>query len=375
MKKLLLIFGTRPEAIKFAPLIKKLQSYPQHFEVKTCTTGQHKTMLKQVLDFFGIEPDFELDTMVPDQTLFDISANVLLALKEVFDKKYDPEYVIVQGDTTTAMIGALSAFYHKKKVIHLEAGLRSHNKYSPFPEEMNRILVGKLADLHLAPTNTAVRQLLQEGVPEHRILLSGNTVIDALLAGLEIIKNSKEAAYQKKFAFIQEDKKNILVTGHRRENFGTPFRNICSAIQQIASRNPDVSIVYPVHLNPSVQKPVTEMLSAFPNVHLIEPLEYDKLIWLMSRSYIILTDSGGIQEEGPSLGKPVLVMREVTERMEGVEAGTARLVGTDTNVIINEVTRLLNDTDAYNQMANAVNPYGDGKASERIAKFLIQNSL
>jgi len=374
MTKFLLIFGTRPEAIKFAPLIRQMQLHPDKIEFKICVTGQHKTMLQQVLNFFTIQEDFDLNIMRPNQTLTELSANLLISLKNVF-QQYNPDYVIVQGDTTTAMMGALAAFYEKKKVIHLEAGLRSFDKYAPFPEEANRLIIGRLADIHLAPTAKSKENLINEGIDEKNILLCGNTVIDALFLGMEIIKNNAGDTYYSKFENIDFTKRIILVTGHRRENFGTPFENVCNAIKYIADKYADVEFVYPVHLNPNVQKTVHNIIGKISNVKLIEPLEYNYLIWLMSKASLVLTDSGGIQEEAPSLGKPVLVLRDVTERMEGVEAGTAKLVGTNYNNIIKNIEELLNDDQVYNKMANAVNPYGDGTTSKQIIDYVLNIAL
>ena len=368
MKKILFIFGTRPEAIKLVSLIKEFQKYPQEFEVKVCVTAQHREMLDQVLTFFKIIPNFDLNLMKPNQSLFKLTANIIEHLENVLTQYY-PDLIFVQGDTTTAFAGALAGFYKKIKIAHIEAGLRSHNKYSPFPEEINRVLVGHLADYHFAPTEKAKENLYKEGIREN-IWVVGNTVIDALFLGLEIIKEQGEESYYNYFHFVDFSKKIILVTGHRRESFGEPFRNICFALKEIADSFENVEIVYPVHLNPNVRKPVFEILKNHPRIHLIEPLEYPYLIWLMSKSYLVLTDSGGIQEEAPSLGKPVLVMREVTERIEGIKAGTAKLVGTNRNKIVYETARLIENVDEYNKMSNAVNPYGDGKSSIRIRKII-----
>jgi len=368
MKKILFIFGTRPEAIKLVSLIKEFQKYPQEFEVKVCATAQHREMLDQVLTFFKIIPNFDLNLMKPNQSLFKLTANIIEHLENVLTQYY-PDLIFVQGDTTTAFAGALAGFYKKIKVAHIEAGLRSYNKYSPFPEEINRVLVGHLADYHFAPTEKAKENLYKEGIREN-IWVVGNTVIDALFLGLEMIKEQGEESYYNYFHFVDFSKKIILVTGHRRESFGEPFRNICFALKEIADFFEDVEIVYPVHLNPNVRKPVFEILKNHPRIHLIEPLEYSYLIWLMSKSYLVLTDSGGIQEEAPSLGKPVLVMREVTERIEGIKAGTAKLVGTNRNKIVYETARLIENVDEYNKMSNAVNPYGDGKSSIRIRKII-----
>ncbi|KAA3437581.1 non-hydrolyzing UDP-N-acetylglucosamine 2-epimerase [Rufibacter hautae] len=367
--KFLFVFGTRPEAIKMVPLIKEMRK-ESRFEVKVCVTGQHRQMLDQVLDFFGVEADYDLNLMKPAQTLVDITGDVLKGVTEIMHQNFFPDYVIVQGDTTTAMAGALAAFYAKVKIIHIEAGLRSGDKLSPFPEEMNRVLIGRMADLHFAPTFKATESLLSEGAHPDTVWNVGNTVIDALLLGLETIKKDNGLKYDQFFNFLDRDKRVLLVTGHRRENFGEPFENICFALKEIAEQQPDVEIVYPVHLNPNVQEPVKRILKNHPRIHLIEPLDYPYLIWLLDACYLVITDSGGIQEEAPALGKPVLVMREVTERTEGVDAGTAKLVGTDQNKIIQETMRLLNDQEFYNQMAKAVNPYGDGTTSKQILEVL-----
>lgn len=365
--KLLFIFGTRPEAIKMAPLILKARDGAS-FDVKICVTGQHREMLDQVLNFFNIKPDFDLNLMKPNQSLFDTSANGLKGLEKVL-YEYEPDLIFVQGDTTTAFVGALAGFYRKIKVAHIEAGLRSKNKYSPFPEEINRVLVGHLADYHFAPTERAARNLRGEGI-EKNIWIVGNTVIDALFLGIDIIKKNGEKRYTKFFDFVDFSKKIILVTGHRRESFGKPFENICYALKEIAGKF-KVEIIYPVHLNPNVRKPVNKILNNRERIHLIEPLDYPHLIWIMNKSHLVLTDSGGIQEEAPSLGKPVLVMREVTERVEGIEAGTCKLVGTRREKIVEEATRLLIDFGEYERMAKAVNPYGDGKSSDKILKILL----
>lgn len=364
--KILFFFGTRPEAIKLAPLLKEFQKFPEKFDIKICVSAQHREMLDQVLDFFDITPDFDLDIMKPDQDLFKITTDALIGIKNVINS-YKPEFLFIQGDTTTTFIGALAAFYAKVKVAHIEAGLRSFNKYAPFPEEINRVLTTHLSDLHFAPTSRSKENLLKEGVPEDRVFVVGNTGIDALFLGLKIIEERKINAIES-FGAIDFRKKIILVTGHRRESFGKPFENICRAVKEIAINN-NVEIIYPVHLNPNVRKPVYKILRKIPNVHLIEPLEYPAFVWLMSKSHIILTDSGGVQEEAPSLGKPVLVMRDVTERVEGVVAGTARIVGTNKARIIEETLKLLNNEDEYDKMAKAVNPYGDGFASKRIRQI------
>lgn len=367
--KILFVFGTRPEAIKMVPLIKEMTG-DSDFNVKVCVTGQHRKMLDQVLEFFDVKPDYDLELMKVNQSLVDITVDVLKGVDEIIKEEFQPDFVVVQGDTTTAMAGALAAFYSKANVIHLEAGLRSFEKYSPYPEEVNRKLVGKIADIHFAPTQNAVENLVAEGVKPASIWNVGNTVIDALLLGLEMIKQQNTEVYDQYFSFIDRSKKIILVTGHRRENFGEPFEEICQALKIIAENNPDVEIVYPVHLNPNVRVPVDRILKNTERIHLIEPLDYSHLIWLLNISYLVITDSGGIQEEAPALGKPVLVMREVTERMEGVDAGTAKLVGTNMEKIVAECELLLTDTTAYDKMAKAVNPYGDGTTSKQILRVL-----
>lgn len=368
--KILFVFGSRPEAIKMAPLIKTFEKYPENFETKICVTSQHREMLDQVLTFFQIKPDYDLNIMKPNQTLFDITILGLKGLEPVLEKE-QPEVIFVQGDTTTAFIGALAGYYKKIKVAHLEAGLRSGNKYSPFPEEINRILAGHIADFHFAPTAKAEENLENEGIREN-IFVVGNTVIDALFLGLKIIGNDQlEQNYYHEFPQINFRKKIILVTGHRRESFGDPFLNICEALKEIALTE-EVEIIYPVHLNPNVRKPVFEILKDVKNVYLIEPLAYPYLIWLMNKAYLVLTDSGGIQEEAPSLGKPVLVMREVTERTEGIASGTALLVGTDKEKIITETKKLLKNSAEYEKMAKATNPYGDGTTSQKIVELFKQ---
>jgi len=365
-KKILFIFGTRPEAIKMAPLIREFSRYPA-FSTKVCVTAQHREMLDQVLDFFKITPDFDLKLMKPGQSLFDITSNAVKSLENVLDD-FKPDLIFVQGDTTTAFVGALCGFYKKIKVGHVEAGLRSGNKFSPFPEEMNRILAGHLADFHFAPTMKAQNNLKNEQISKN-VWVVGNTVIDALLWGLKLINRKDRIELEKRYEFIDFSRKLILVTGHRRESFGKPFENICYTLRHIAKRN-EVEIVYPVHLNPNVRKPVYGILKDIKNIHLIEPISYRDLIWLMKKSYLVLTDSGGIQEEAPSLGKPVLVMRDVTERTEGIKAGNAKLVGTKRNKIIKETIKLLTDARAYKKMAKAVNPYGDGKSSKKIIRII-----
>ena len=365
--KVLFVFGTRPEAIKMAPLIKKFQS-DGTVETVVCVTGQHKEMLYQVLDFFDIQPDYDLALMQANQTIYDITSRALIGLKSVLDLE-TPDLIFVQGDTTTAFVGALAGYYNKIKVAHLEAGLRSGNMYSPFPEEGNRILAGQLASYHFAPTSRAVDNLSKEGITNN-VYEVGNTVIDALLLGLDILKKNSDQSIEQLFTNIDLSKRVILVTGHRRESFGEPFEHMVSAIKHIANSYEDVEIIYPVHLNPNVRGIVNQELGDTKNIHLIEPLDYPALIWLMNKSYFVLTDSGGIQEEAPTLGKPVLVMRDVTERQEGVEAGTAKLVGTDKEVIIREATELLENKNSYDTMAKSVNPYGDGTTSKQVLDII-----
>jgi len=361
---MLFFFGTRPEAIKLAPVIKELNKHPDRFLVKVCVSAQHREMLDQVLNFFDINPDFDLNIMKPDQDLFDVTANMVSGIKKILIEDR-PDWVIVQGDTTTTFVGALGAFYEKIKVAHVEAGLRSFHKHAPFPEEINRVMTTHLADLHFAPTLRAKENLLRESIPPDKICLVGNTSIDALFLCLGKLSDRKPT----EFRGIDFRKKIILVTGHRRESFGRPFENICQALKTIAN-HPGAEIVYPVHLNPNVRRPVLKVLKDISNVHLIEPLDYPSFVWLMQKSYLVLTDSGGVQEEAPSLGKPVLVMRDVTERTEGIEAGTARIVGTERERIVSEALRLLQDCAEYEKMAQAVNPYGDGQASKRIVHIL-----
>ena len=365
-KKILTIFGTRPEAIKMAPLILKAKEEIS-FDIQICVTGQHNEMLDQVLDFFRIKPDFDINSMKHDQSLFDITSNILKGLEKVLLSER-PDLVMVQGDASSAFVGALASFYMRIPVAHVEAGLRSFNQYAPFPEEVNRVLVGHIADYHFAPTIRAKENLLREGIKEERIFVVGNTVIDALYLTLDRIEN-QENGFSQYFDFFDPEKHIILVTGHRRESFGEPFRNICLALRDIAEGYP-VEIVYPVHLNPNVRTPVFKILNGPKNIHLIDPLDYPHLVWLMKRSYLIITDSGGIQEEAPSLGKPVLVIRDVTERVEGIEAGTSRLVGTKRERIVEETFHLLSDSDEYERMAKTLNPYGDGESSNRILSIL-----
>jgi UDP-N-acetylglucosamine 2-epimerase (non-hydrolysing) len=372
--KVLLIFGTRPEAIKMAPVIKTLEK-EKLIESKICVTAQHREMLDQVLDFFEIRPDYDLNIMKKNQDLYDVTSNVLFGLKEILND-FKPDVVLVHGDTTTTFAASLAAFYQKIKIGHVEAGLRTYNLYSPWPEEANRELTGILANYHFAPTKSAKENLIKEGKNPENIIVTGNTVIDALFLALkkieknEKLKNNIINNIKKQYPLIIKNKKIILVTGHRRENFGEGFLNICEALKEIAINNPEIDIVYPVHLNPNVQKPVKEILSDIRNVYLIEPLNYPEFVYLMKQSYFIITDSGGIQEEAPSLGKPVLVMRDTTERPEAVTAETVKLVGTDKEKIIKEAQKLIDNKKEYEKMSKAHNPYGDGRATARIVNFL-----
>jgi UDP-N-acetylglucosamine 2-epimerase (non-hydrolysing) len=383
--KILIVFGTRPEAIKMAPLVKEFARHPEEFETLVAVTGQHRQMLDQVLDLFGITPDFDLDIMQQGQDLYDVTTRVLTGMRSVLDVA-DPEYVFVHGDTTTSMATALAAFYRQIPVAHVEAGLRTRNIYSPWPEEMNRQLTGRLASLHFSPTALSRENLLREQVPDDRIWVTGNTVIDALnwvvgrigadeeieraiIDGLVTCGLSENLVRQ----WGRGGRRLVLMTGHRRENFGQGFLGICHAVADLAQQYPDVDFVYPMHLNPNVRKPIHEVFGdgrGFGNVNFLEPLDYLPFVFLMNRSYLVLTDSGGIQEEAPGLGKPVLVMRDTTERPEALEAGTVRLVGTDRQRIGAEVSRLLNDKDHYCAMSRAHNPYGDGLACSRIIKVL-----
>ena len=376
MIHVLAIFGTRPEAIKLAPVIKALEERPDRFRSSVCVTAQHRQMLDQVLHIFNIRPDHDLDIMKPKQDLYGITSEVLLELKDLL-KEVKPDLILVQGDTTTTFAASLAAFYERIKIGHVEAGLRTYDKYKPFPEEINRRLTSVLADYHFAPTERAKRHLLGEGIREDAVFVTGNTVIDALLWILERQSSPEEqrrlrAYFDEAFGLPIHPPRLILVTAHRRESFGEGFENICQALREIALRNPDLHIVYPVHLNPNVREPVYRIIGGMDRVHLIEPLEYEPFVYLMNQAFLILTDSGGIQEEAPSLGKPVLVMREVTERPEAVEAGTARLVGSKKEDIVREAQRLLDHPEEYRRMAGSKNPYGDGKASERIVEILSQ---
>lgn len=372
-KKILVIFGTRPEAIKMAPLIKELKSSGSDFDVRICVTAQHREMLDQVMSFFGLTADYDLDLMKPDQNLSCLTAAIITGLKDVFDS-YKPDFTFVHGDTTTTFGASLAAFYAGSQVCHVEAGLRTNDKSSPFPEEMNRQLTSRLTDLHFAPTKQSKENLLQENIPENSIFITGNTVIDALLQSVEKVKSNPSKLIKDLSARLG-DREMILVTGHRRENHGEGFIRICKALKQIAEGHPELWIIYPVHLNPNVQKPVYDLLSTTDNILLIDPLDYPDFIWLMDRSKLIITDSGGVQEEAPSLGKPVLVMRDTTERPEAVDAGTVKLVGTDTTTIVSEVRKLLFEKSHYTKMSQSHNPYGDGKACERIVKHLSDKIL
>ena len=370
----MLVFGTRPEAIKMAPLVKAFE-HEKSVISKVCVTAQHREMLDQVLEIFEIEPDYDLNLMKEGQDLYDITCNVLLKIKNVLTD-FQPDIVLVHGDTTTTSATSLAAFYQKIKVGHVEAGLRTHDIYSPWPEEVNRQVTGIIANYHFAPTISAQDNLLRENKQKNTIIVTGNTVIDALYLILEkieknqLLKKSIIEMINKQYK-IDESRKIILVTGHRRENFGQGFKQVCEALKTIALSNPDIDIVYPVHLNPNVQKPVKELLSDVSNIHLIKPLQYESFLYLMSCSYFIITDSGGVQEEAPSLGKPVLVMRKTTERPEAVEKGTVKIVGTDKNKIIKEAQNLLINKEEYEKMSKAHNPYGDGNASNKIVKFIL----
>ena len=372
-KKILSVFGTRPEAIKMAPVVKALADDPG-FDSRVCVTAQHRQMLDQVLDLFAIRPDYDLDIMKPGQSLTEVTCNVLQGLAPVLEA-FRPDVVLVHGDTTTTMTASLAAYYQQIAVGHVEAGLRTGNIYSPWPEEMNRRLTGAITRYHFSPTERSRQNLLNEGVDDGTILVTGNTVIDALLTVVDKVRTDARLQQQmaERFSFLSENRRLILVTGHRRENFGDGFENICRALRTLADTHPDVEICYPVHLNPNVQEPVKRILGDIDRVHLIEPQDYLPFVYLMDRSYLIITDSGGVQEEAPSLGKPVLVMRDTTERPEAVEAGTVKLVGTDADTIVAQATRLLQDDTAYQSMSRAHNPYGDGRAAVRIVQALAVN--
>lgn len=378
----MLVFGTRPEAIKMAPLVKEFQKHPDKFQTIVCVTGQHRQMLDQVLEIFDITPDYDLNIMKQGQDLYDVTARVLTGMRDVL-KETHPDVVLVHGDTTTSTAAAIAAFYQQIPVGHVEAGLRTHNIYSPWPEEMNRQITGRIAEYDFAPTPLSRSNLLAEGVNEDKITVTGNTVIDALYMVVNKIKNNKELDKDLETVLkdagydvnrLADGKKLVLITGHRRENFGDGFISMCKSIKKLTEKYPDVDFVYPMHLNPNVRKPIHEVfgenLAGLGNMFFIEPLEYLSFVYLMEKSTIVLTDSGGIQEEAPGLGKPVLVMRDTTERPEALEAGTVKLVGTDYDKIVNEVSALLDDPTHYEKMSKAVNPYGDGKACERIVSAL-----
>ncbi len=381
MKTILLVFGTRPEAIKMAPLVKSLQNLPDKFKTIVCVTGQHREMLDQVLTLFNIVPDYDLNIMKPGQDLYDVTTNVMLGLRDIL-KETTPDVVLVHGDTTTSTSAALAAFYQMIPVGHVEAGLRTHNIYSPWPEEMNRQITGRIAKYHFAPTLTSKNNLLAENIPEEMITVTGNTVIDALNMVVSKIQSDRSFSEYLRLRLLNSgydvnrlnERKLVLITGHRRENFGEGFHNICMAIKTLHQKYPTVDFVYPMHLNPNVRRPIHEVfgedLSNLGNIFFIEPLEYLEFVFLMEKSHIVLTDSGGIQEEAPGLGKPVLVMRDTTERPEAVDAGTVKLVGTDFHKIVNETSALLDSTQCYDAMSQAVNPYGDGKACTRILNVL-----
>ena len=383
MRKVLLVFGTRPEAIKMAPLVMELQKQKERIETVVCVTGQHREMLDQVLEIFDIKPDYDLNIMKRGQDLYDVTARVLTGMREVL-KEIKPDIVLVHGDTTTSTAAALAAFYQQIPVGHVEAGLRTHNIYSPWPEEMNRLLTGRLATYHFSPTPLSRNNLIIESINDRNIIVTGNTVTDALYWVVDKIKNNKELDNELESVLskagydvnrLDNGKKLVLITGHRRENFGDGFINMCTAIKDLTIKHPNVDFVYPMHLNPNVRKPIHEVfgedLSGLKNMFFIEPLEYLSFVYLMEKSSIVLTDSGGIQEEAPGLGKPVLVMRDTTERPEALNAGTVKLVGTDYNKIVNEVSSLIDDKAAYEKMSKAVNPYGDGLACGRIVNALL----
>jgi UDP-N-acetylglucosamine 2-epimerase (non-hydrolysing) len=368
MIKNLIIFGTRPEAIKMAPLVKSFQARPQDFETRVCITAQHREMLDQVMDFFELTPDYDLDLMQPGQDLYGLTARIITGMKPVLED-FKPDYVYVHGDTSTTMAASIASFYSGARVCHVEAGLRTHNIRSPFPEEVNRQVTGRIADYHFSPTEVSKRNLVKENVPENRILVTGNTVIDALLESVNKVK-AKGSEFVDKIQTSLKDKDLVLITGHRRENHGEGFERICRAIRKVALQKPDIMFVYPVHLNPKVQEPVNRLLSDIENILLIDPLSYPDFIWMMDRARLIITDSGGVQEEAPSLGKPVLVLRDTTERPEAVDAGTVLLVGTDENKIASEALDLLDNKERYEAMSMTHNPYGDGKAAQRIVDFI-----
>lgn len=382
MKKIMLVFGTRPEAIKMAPLVKEFEKYPNDFQTIVCVTGQHREMLDQVLNLFEIKPHYDLNIMKQGQDLYDVTARVLVGMRDVL-KEAQPDVVLVHGDTTTSTAAALAAFYQQIPVGHVEAGLRTHNIYSPWPEEMNRLITGRIATYNFSPTQLSRQNLLKENVSDSSIIVTGNTVIDALYWVVDKIKNNealnnelKDILYKAGYDVtrLENGRKLVLITGHRRENFGDGFINMCTAIKDLTKKYPDVDFVYPMHLNPNVRKPIHEVfgedLSNLGNMFFIEPLEYLSFVYLMEKSTIVLTDSGGIQEEAPGLGKPVLVMRDTTERPEALEAGTVKLVGTNYDKIVSEVSMLIDDSNYYEKMSKAVNPYGDGLACGRIVEGL-----
>lgn len=384
MKKILIVFGTRPEAIKMAPLIKEIEKYSTSIKLYICVTGQHREMLDQVLKLFSITPHYDLDIMKYGQDLYDVTTRVLIGMKDVI-KEVAPDIVLVHGDTTTSTAAALAAFYQQIPVGHIEAGLRTHNILSPWPEEMNRQITGRLSSYHFAPTNLSKENLLKESVPESRIIVTGNTIIDSLYMVISMITQNFDLQESlnkelKKMGYeipLREQRKIVLITGHRRENFGEGFLNICKALKSLSTKYPNVDFVYPMHMNPNVRKPISIIFdnSNINNIYFIEPLEYLSFVYLMSNSYIILTDSGGIQEEAPGLGKPVLVMRETTERPEAVLAGTVKLVGTDYNSIVTSVSELLDNPSSYGKMSKSINPYGDGTACTKIVNFLNNTDL
>ncbi len=386
MKKIMLVFGTRPEAIKMAPLVKEFEKHPDEFDTIVCVTGQHREMLDQVLKIFDIKPNYDLNIMKQGQDLYDVTCRVLTGMRDVL-KEVQPDVVLVHGDTTTSTASALAAFYQQIPVGHVEAGLRTRNIYSPWPEEMNRQITGRIATYNFSPTQLSRQNLLEERVDDEKITVTGNTVIDALYWVVEKIKNDKDLSIELQDILLKAGyntnrlntgKRLVLITGHRRENFGDGFIHICNAIKTLTQNYPDVDFVYPMHLNPNVRKPIHEVfgedLSDLGNMFFIEPLEYLSFVYLMEKSSIVLTDSGGIQEEAPGLGKPVLVMRNTTERPEALDAGTVKLVGTDYDTIVNSISTLLNNKEEYNKMSKAVNPYGDGKACGRIVDFIRKNS-
>ncbi len=401
MRKVMIVFGTRPEAIKMCPLVRKFKERPDYFETTVCVTGQHREMLDQVLRIFEVEPDYDLNIMKPGQDLYDVTSRVLLGMRDVL-KESRPDIVLVHGDTTTSTAAALAAFYQQIQVGHVEAGLRTYDIYSPWPEEMNRQITGRIATFHFAPTDLNRQNLLNENVDENKIVVTGNTVIDALHTVVEKLKRNKylaeeqqkilaDAGYETRCKRVSESPRNetdgtedhpvsrrlVLITGHRRENFGEGFINMLTAMKDLSRMYPNVDFVYPMHLNPNVRRPIHEVfgedLSVYPNFYFIEPLQYITFVYLMEKSYLVLTDSGGIQEEAPGLGKPVLVMRNTTERPEALAAGTVKLVGTNYNLIVSEVSRLIEDVDYYNKISKVSNPYGDGNASQRIADKLVES--